>query len=279
MKLSREFPELARVRTRMGAPLTSWTPSSALETAVVLKPQMPQGELASLDEVRPISGIGPLTYQGRQIVLYIKDTRLSRETLLNNPTNSRRFHIAECNTIEGMRRDNRFARYVWTERTEGRFRVEATDPYTGAVEEIKAELYVCKNCLDALYLHQERANWPRFSVVDFFRDNETFFHSLPRYTDITSPPGGYPRNWSYVQQKKKEQQNWVCESCKVCLSENQYRSLLHCHHKNGVTSDCRPENLQALCVECHNDQPQHGRFPPTKKERAILARLRADQGR
>lgn len=277
MKLPAEFPALDKVRQKMGAPLSPWTLSWTPKPAPTVEPEPIEGE-APLDDIRPIGDIGPLTHGGRQVLLYIKATHLGRQTLLHDPSNSRRFHIAECRTLEAMRRNNRFARYVYTNETHGLFSVEATDPYTGAVEPIEAELYVCKNCLDTLHLGNERADWPEFSIADFFRDNETFFHFLPRHNDITSPTGGYPRNWNHICKLYKERQRWTCEGCRVNLADTQYRSLLHCHHRNGVTSDNRPENLQALCVECHNEQPQHGRFPPSGEERATLARLRAAQG-
>ena len=266
MKLPVEFPELDAVRQRMGAPLSSWG----------LEPPPPiEIEMTAIDEVKPIGPGGPLVYKGKQVLLYIKDTRLDRDILLNDPRNSRRFHIAECKTLEKMRRRNRLDRYVATNRTNGIFNVEATDQDTRNIEALEAELYVCKNCLDTIDLQQERDKWPEFSISGFFRDHETFFHTLPSHTDATAPPGGYSPDWGDISARHRQRARWICEGCGVNLAEN--RGLLHCHHKDGVTSNNNSKNLQALCVECHAKQPGHGRYPPREEERAMLARLRATQ--
>lgn len=273
MKLVGEIAALERLesaRERMGAPLTPWTSRSPLPkwkpiTRVIGK---------SLGEVVPLDGHGPLVHEGQQVLLYIKDTRLNRRTLLDDPENSRRFHISECRTIERMRLNSRFERYVVTNNISGVFKVESTDPHTGEVEDLKAELYVCKNCLDTLGLASDRSNWPEFSISGFFRDYETFFSSYPGHSDVTTPRGGYPRNWKQISSGYREQMDWTCEECGVCLTEMTRRSLLHTHHRNGVVSDNRPENLQALCAECHDKQPGHGGYPLGEKEKALLARLR-----
>ena len=164
-------------------------------------------------------------------------------------------------------------------RTDGKFKVDGIDPNGKVVPDIDAKLYVCKHCLNALELKQDIDNWPEFSIVGFFRDNETFFHNLPRHSDITYPLSDYPKGWDQIKRTLKERQKWTCEECKVYLGKTkQHQSLLHCHHKNRVKRDIRPENLQALCVECHNEQPQHGRHPPSKGECDTLAELRAAQG-
>ena len=125
--------ELESVRKRMRAPLTSWTPRSPLPKWEPL-----DREIGSLEKVELLAGHGPLVHEGRQVLLYIKATRLDRRTLLDDPKNSRRFHISECETIEKMRRDKRFGRYVVTNNTNGVFKVESTDPHTGDIEEIEA---------------------------------------------------------------------------------------------------------------------------------------------
>ena len=273
MKLIGEIAALEKLesaRERMGASLTQWTSRSPLPkwkpvTRVI-------GE--SLGEVVPLDGHGPLVHEGRQVLLYIKDTRLDRGTLLDDPENSRRFHVTECRTIERMRRNSRFERYVVTNDTRGVFEVEATDPYTGEVEDLEAELYVCKNCLDALGLTSDRSNWPEFSISGFFRDYETFFSSYPEHSNVTAPRGGYPRNWNQISSGYKGRMGWTCEECGVRLAEKAHRGLLHTHHRNGVVSDNRRENLQALCAECHDKQPGHGGHPPSEKEKTLLARLR-----
>ncbi len=269
MKLLANFPELERVRRTMGASLSSW--ESGLKP---VEREPIETEIRDLDRVQPIGPNGPLAYNGRQIILYIKDTGLSKQTLLNHPEKSKRFHIAECRTLRNMRRGGRFDRYVVTERTDGFFKVESTDPNTREVEKLEeVELYVCKNCVYTLGLDDD---WPEFSISSFFRDHETFFHDLPPNTDTTAPPGGRPRNWVRISRTYREKEGWTCEKCLVNLSS--HRKLLHCHHRNGVTSDNGLENLRALCAECHAREPMHDRVRLTEEDRGLLHRLRVEQG-
>ena len=213
------------------------------------------------------------------MVLYIKDnTHIGSRVHSSDPNDFRRIHLAECETIDRMRRDGSFDRYVYvpTSENDGNFNVEITDPSTGEPIPKRRRLYVCKNCLNELGLFRELANWPKFSLANFFRDYETFFSSLPQHTDITAPTAGYPRNWPEISTGYKESRNWACEACGVNLHEN--KSLLHCHHVNRVKADVETQNLQALCAECHYEQPGHGQIPPSKAQREALAELRAAQG-
>ena len=270
MKVLAEFPALDILREKMGAPLTSWTPQQQEMTK--WKPIEKRLTPGNVRKCEPLGPGLPLCYEGHHILLYIKEARRDKETLLYDKQSSPRFHIAECETIEQMRREGRFERYVMTNETSGHFNVEAVD----ATETFDTELHVCKNCLKALNLTREHSSWPDFSIIDFFRDYETFFSSLPQHTNITAPPGGYTENWRSASTRYKSGKNWTCEDCGVNLSE--HKTLLQCHHKNGVTSNNRPENLQALCIECHKRQPRHGHIPVSEQERAVLARLRAEQG-
>ena len=140
MKLPVDFQPLRQVRETMGAEMSAWTPRR--EQTAELEPFEQRVSRQEVDQIVPLDGVGPLVYQGEQILLYIKDTRLDLHTLIHDPENSPRFHIAECETIEQMRRGNRFERYVMTNRIESNFKVEATDPNTGTVEELETELYV-----------------------------------------------------------------------------------------------------------------------------------------
>ena len=193
------FSELEAVKRKMQAPDSKW--SSSL------------GKMASPDFLVELSGIGIeielhevegtdeglLKYKGQHVLLYIKDTRQDRQTLLYDPESSRRFHIADkCQTLQDMRTDNRYDRYVVTNRTDGLFVVDAETGTRGQTEEIEAPLQVCKNCLKALqhesYDRQPPMRkwqiWKSFSINDFFSQHATHFSNKPKYTDKTFPSGG-----------------------------------------------------------------------------------------
>ena len=278
MKLDLEFPEFQTLKARMGARESLWRLSSpALNERQKLLAELEEGKEIPLEDVETNFG-GLLSYEGEQVVLYIKDTRQDRFTLLHDIEKSRRFHVFDCRTLDEMKGKGKFERYVVTTRKDGRFLVEATDSVTGSVEEIEAPLAVCMNCLKGLKwkgwisLKHSKDIWESFSLQDFFAEFATFFSSKPKYSDETAPKGGYANDWHPMATKIKQQRNWHCDNCGVNLSDHQ--SLLHGHHKNGVVSDNRPSNIDVLCLLCHSEQPDHQWMKPSISDKLQIENLR-----
>ena len=274
-----DFPKLQELMTRMGARPSAWRlrPYETKERQrerEELRKELQQGkEIRNLEEVESRGEL--LTHKGEQIVLYIKDTRQEKFILLHYPEEAKRFHVAECQTIRGMRWKGRFERYVVTTRQDGKFLVEAAD----SDDEFEAPLRVCKNCLTHLdwkgYARSRSDKvWKEFSLRDFFAEFTTFFSQRPRYTDLTAPRGGYGKDWPRLAGAMKRKRGWRCDECGVNLSK--HRNLLHGHHKNGVTSNNRQENIAVLCLLCHSEQPYHGRVKPTEAERKLIKSLRRE---
>lgn len=67
----------------------------------------------------------------------------------------------------------------------------------------------------------------------------------------------YPDNWDVIAFGIKEEADWQCECCgKQCRRpgepfDTHKRETLTVAHCNHVESDCRPENLSAMCAPCH----------------------------
>ena len=278
MKLDLEFPEFQSLKDRMGARESSWRLSRpALNEREKLIAELEEGKEIPLEAVETSFG-GLLSHKGEQVVLYIKDTRQDRFTLLHDIEKSRRFHVFECRTLDEMKGKGKFERYVVTTRKDGKFLVEATDQIARSVEEIEAPLAVCKNCLHELNwknyasLKHPSNIWESFSLQDFFAEFATLFASKPQYSDETAPKGGYAKDWHQIATKIKQQHNWSCDKCGVNLSD--HRSLLHGHHKNGVLYDNRLSNIDVLCLLCHSEQPDHQWMKPSISDKFLIENLR-----
>jgi 5-methylcytosine-specific restriction endonuclease McrA len=66
----------------------------------------------------------------------------------------------------------------------------------------------------------------------------------------------YPADWDSIAEAIKTSADWSCESCGAeCRRPGEpfdsHRRTLTVAHINHVESDCRPENLVALCAPCH----------------------------
>ena len=285
MNIDIRFSALEAAKRAMNAPHVDWASSLATLTPPDFMIQLGgSGIEIALDEVE-CSKDGLLTYKGQQVLLYIKDTRQDRHTLLHDTDKARRFHVADqCPTLEEMRAKNRYDRYVVTNRKDGQFLVDAVDSFNGSIEEIEAPLKVCMNCLKtldygeytSLGYQQRREFWSAFSIKGFFEEFSTHFRNTPKYTDKTSPPSCYSNNWKEVSEKYRERADWKCDCCGVDLSI--HKNLLHVHHKNGVKADDLTHNLRALCALCHRNEPSHQRMYVSAANAKIIRQTRLSQG-
>ena len=69
------------------------------------------------------------------------------------------------------------------------------------------------------------------------------------------PPEIFHENayWKALSDWYRKEQDWMCENCGIDLSSK--KNFLDAHHIRGRAYNS-PENLKALCVECHSDQTQ-----------------------
>lgn len=248
-------PQLARLRELIGA----------TETIDIPGPTWDDWDGFGID-LKDISLIkaepdGTLSYKDKRVLVYIRDQRV----FSNNQESGYRYHIAECKTLQGMRRKSRFGRYVVTTRTDGFFEVNQFrgDENIPVQREAVVELRVCKNCLKeidwksytTLSKSLQEACWNDFNPGEFLDLYGSRVKGLPRHTPKNSPLNSYPENWAAISYEARKRVEYKCQECDLDLSLNPY--FLEVHHLNHNKSDCSQANLMCLCVGCHSERHDH----------------------
>lgn len=235
-----------------------------------------------LEEISTDNGV--LSYKDRQVLLFIPDQGRDIEDVLLSKKDGRRFHVADCVTLNEMRAKKRFNRYKATYNTSGVFDVYGTA--YGAAESIKgqANLKICKNCLKYLnYKGYATGNnkvphfkiFNEFDIAEFLSEYSTIFKSMPTRSQMVEE-GGYAKDWVGISKTYRESKNYCCEECNVSLIG--YPRLLHTHHIDGNKQVNTYDNLKALCIDCHRKQPHHDYMRVSWDDMNLLTQLRRDQG-
>lgn len=275
MKLEIDLKPLFACVEQMGASLVDGPDIKPLPPIPPIKPT--ESEVI-LDEVKP-DGNGLLTYRGEQVLLYIKDHGFGVLNALEDGEKGRRFHVAECTTLQNMRQLGRHERYHVTSNRSGIFPISGNDPETGDAVTGETQLMVCKNCLKQLDYKgydskggTSRATiWRSFSIEQFFEHYRSRFEKLPhrRAEDDAS----YPPDWDRISEAARTRRDYRCEQCGVDLST--HRHLLHTHHIDGVKSNNADSNLKVLCVDCHRQQPLHKHMRVDDNSLRLIQSLRS----
>ena len=209
--------KLIRLRQQMGASLGRYTPGRRENRSAQAQIVMGLGEITPVvlnrdmfeEEVFTIGGL--LTHLGVHKTLHIYDPFVSREHLEATPALNPKFHLADCVTLETMRSQNRYDRYVVSQQTDGLFPVRAYDHLTDRrdQDEILSRIQPCKNCLrqldyegfDSASHHERRRIFEQFDLMEFFATYETMFRTLPRLTRHTMGEGQYTADWALDYQQ------------------------------------------------------------------------------
>ena len=248
-----------------------WTAAQQMDSIDI---ELNQGREVKLEDLDIVNGL--LSVDGRQVLLYIPDQHAAIEEVAENPERGKRFHVADCNTLNNMRAQGKFERYMVTNNTTGVFHIHGPS-HTG-LDGLQSRLLVCRNCLSKLnygnYRHADKNSiWHSFSLDDFFEKYSTCFRHLPKRPNRRNE---YAKDWHDISARVRQRQAFTCECCAVNLS--QHRHLLHVHHINGNKWDNSTQNLQALCFDCHRKQPMHEHMHLPAADMRTINQARRAQG-
>lgn len=203
---------------------------------------------------------GTLSYKNSRVILYIRDV-----ATYSGQNTEPKFHISNCATLQRMRSDGKFNRYVISTRIDGQFTINRIQN-NKSISQL-SDLKVCQNCLAKLNFdgfsggiqHPEKKNIVQnFKIGDFFNKYPmSLFLDTPQYNSDNSPINAYPKNWNDISRQFRERAGWRCNKCLILLREQHLQKFLDVHHKNGLKFDCRDDNLEAICIGCHAEEPDH----------------------
>jgi hypothetical protein len=281
-----DWAELNALRLRMGALELGdvrLTPDPNRLTEAELERLVHGGLDVSGNDVRVLPD-GTLAYKDSRVLVYIRDVSSYKQA---RDDGLPRFHLANCDTLQQMRRDNRYERYVVAARQDGLFEVNFIEQGR-AVRSSPERLRVCQNCLGMLAFDGFRRDMSKaarerkvaqFRLEDFFKKYpRALFLQTPANRSDSGPLNVYPADFEELSKRIKDERGWRCEGsgCGVVLSDRSLRRYLHLHHANGLKYDSRPENLILLCLVCHAEEPLHShmkRLPEYEAFRRIRERL------
>jgi hypothetical protein len=284
MNLSVDFSVLTAALSQMGTTPINFDIKTELGSLADIDIGLSKGFEVDFKDIEFDTGLA--CYEGRQVLLYIKDHSYNNKIygVLKDGTQGNKFHVADCEMLERMRQNGRFDRYVVTNKLNGKFAVAGTDNQTNELIEGETKLNVCQFCLEAIN-YQKFATIKRgpprksfvqgFQLAEFFDTYSSFFKFMP--TGIANnQTTHYTDDWKDVSKKVRIKFDYQCQQCGVDLS--QHKSLLHVHHINGVKSDNSASNLTPLCCDCHRKQPDHQHMFTKHDETKRIAQLRNAQG-
>ena len=189
--------------------------------------------------------------------MYIRD----QEYYPAYPEGEYKFHMADCNTLDWMRKIDRYDKYVVTHNTDGMFTVNKIQGEKILQEMIDIEMRVCKNCLRRItykgYPINKEKIYREFDIKGYFDIYSTEIRDLPKHTEHTAPIDKYSDHMSEISKRFREEAEWRCNKCNYDCSHVDMRKFLHAHHIDGNKGNNSWSNLEALCILCHSLVPGH----------------------
>ncbi|MDY4335400.1 hypothetical protein SOV78_15495 [Pectobacterium brasiliense] len=255
-----ESPIFNKLRKEMKAEIIPPITDIKMDALVLDKILSTTGKDIDILEIE-INSDNTINYKDKRVILHIRDVA-SYGGSMSLP----KYHLANCKTLQRMWENNKSGRYVAATRSDGLFTIKSQN--TEKTEWITREesLDVCKFCLETLNWknysrkYQDRENiFSTFNLREFFSvyPNSAMTYNA-EHNDVTAPINDYSKDFQIISKQYRESVNWQCAICKIILERKDLNKFLHVHHRDGQKNNNNRNNLQALCIECHSNQDNHG---------------------
>ncbi len=281
MKINVSYSKLEESIARMGTqPIEFDLATEWPQANFNIDEQLLHGISVDFDRIQMDNGL--ISTSGRQVLLYIPEQK-KLDAVLNDASKGSKFHIAECSKLEEMREKDSLDRYIVTTDLSGDFRVYGAENAKEDAKQHYVRLDVCRHCLTYLnykdYVNCNKAGRDKiveeFKLDEFFSLYSSMFEYLPQ-EQFKHRYEGYPEDWKEVSKQYRKKMGYTCENCGVNLSSN--KRLIHAHHNRRIKSRCLPQDLKALCLDCHRKEPFHQHMGIKRSDMDIITTLRHEQG-
>ncbi len=192
-----------------------------------------------------VNGDGTLSYKRQNVVSYIRDWYGEK--------NLPKYHIVNCETIQDMQRQGNYSRYVCAKPKNGQFTVNRPNHIASEM----LNLSICLNCLKEIGLRDvyKPNEFPLSDWLDAI--DEGYGYEAYSIDRINNAESYYIAAWKFLSWLCRKNAYWKCQECGIELRKPPDRKFLHAHHTKGTRYN-HPEDLIALCIQCHSRQPGEG---------------------
>ncbi len=273
MKLSIDFSELTAIGKKILPEGVSFSLDNSDLAFDPITMSLVGGIEVSIEELDSSSTL--ISYQGRQVLLYIRDHSYKYDKVILDAKEGNKYHISWCRKLDEMRKTNNFNRYHATNRLDGMFEID-----DGKGRHHEVALQVCKLCIEKLNYKGSIDNknkhkvFNEFTLAEFFSHYSTCFNHIPQNIKNLKN-SGYTSDWKDISRATRENENYTCKQCSVNMRSA--KKLCDVHHVNRIKYDNSPENLYVLCRDCHRKQPYHNHIFISHTDMNTIQILRKQQ--
>ena len=175
------------------------------------------------------------------------------------------FHLCWCKYLAQVKGVNLKKYFAATSRHDGYFLVETLLDNINSIPPTLKKLVVCKECFNIMRLYSKGYSLKNFNIQDYYDaqlklNKKTSMH----FRDIQNSSFNdmYVYNWREIREFTLKLQQFTCQRCKRKMARNidEYKDLiwsdpskrLEVHHKDRNKRNNSLDNLEVLCMLCHD---------------------------